>query len=240
VVSTADRSCALKEEMAKKQGDLKIKEIFLTKILPLARGVRWPQQVTDEGVSMASLAGIAFSSEVPPIDLIPEDITETQKKRDYQRQVVVSGIWVTAALISLALALGVGFFRKNVELMQLQSQLRETKHDASGIEERLKKIHDIEGMLRNRLVFSDLAREFSRILPAQAYLVNMSIGEGNTLSLEGVSSNPVEINQFQRAMVDSKNFSHVSLDYVNKRVTQEGEVDYFKITCTYNPLNNLK
>jgi hypothetical protein len=61
--------------------------------------------------------------------------------------------------------------------------------------------------------------------------VSVTISDGNTLSLQGVSTNSVAINQFQKGMVDSKNFTNVSLDYVNKRVTSQGEIDYFKITC---------
>ena len=62
--------------------------------------------------------------------------------------------------------------------------------------------------------------------------MSINISNGDTLSLQGVSSSSVEINQFQKYMVDSQIFSNVRLDYVNKRITQQGEVDYFKITCT--------
>ena len=199
--------------------------------------MQWPKLMTDDGVSVASLAGIAFSSEKPPIDLIPRAVRQIQEQRAYQRQLIILGIWVAAALISLGLALGMGFFRKNIQLAQLEDQLRDTKRDAFKVENQLQKINDIEGMIKDRLIFSDLAREIYRLLPAQLYLVSITISDGNTLSLQGVSSNSVEINQFQKDMVDSPRFSNVNLDYVNKRVTQQGEVDYFKITCTLKSVN---
>jgi len=232
LASIANRAPGLGIEMAKMQNDLTIKEILLTQTLGRARGVQWPKSMTDDGVSVASLAGVAFSPEVPPIDLIPRAVRQAQEQRAYQRQLVILGIWVTAALISLGLALGMGFFRKNVQLAQLEDRLRDTKHDALQVSDQLQKVYDIEGMIKNRLIFSDLARDIYRLLPAHVYLVNITISDGDTLSLQGVSSNSVEINQFQKGMVNSQSFSNVSLDYVNKRVTQQGEVEYFKITCT--------
>jgi Tfp pilus assembly PilM family ATPase/Tfp pilus assembly protein PilN len=240
LASSANRAYKLGLEMAKMHNDLTIKEIALTKTLSLARGVQWPKIITDDGMSVASLAGIAFSSETPPIDLIPKAVRQAQEQRVYKSQLVILGIWITAALISLGLALGMGFFKKNVQLARLEDQLRETKSDAIQVSNQLKKVNDIESMIKDRLIFSDLAHDIDRLLPTQVYLVSITISNGNTLSLQGVSSNSVEINQFQKDMVDSRNFSNVSLDYVNKRVTQQGEVDYFKITCTIKLGNGQK
>jgi len=232
LVSSANRAYALGIEMAKLQEDLKIKEVNLTQVVGLSRGVKWPALVTDDGVSMAALAGIAFSPELPPIDLTPRLVRQRQAERVYQKQLIVLGVWVVAALIALGLALGVGFFKKNLQLAHLQDQLSDTKRDVSKVQDRIKKINDLGMMLKGRLVFSDLVQEIYRLLPAQVNLVNFTISDGNTLSLEGMSVNSVEINQFQGDMVNSRFFSNVTLDYVNKRVTQQGEVDYFKITCT--------
>jgi Tfp pilus assembly protein PilN len=153
---------------------------------------------------------------------------------------VILSIWVVAALISLALTFTLGFLNKNVRLIHLENQLRSAKHDAFGVQNQLQKINDIEGMVKNRLIFSDLAREIYHLLPSQVYLVAITVSDGNTFSLEGVSLSPVDINQFQKDMVGSKSFSNVNLDYVNKRVTDQGEVDYFKITCTLNSVNGQK
>jgi len=237
---SANRAYVLAIEMAKMQEELKIKELLLTQTLPCARGLQWPKLIVEDGVSVASLAGVAFSSETPPIDLVPRTVKLAQEHRAYQRQLVILGVWAIAALISLGLAMGMGFFKKNILLSQLEDQLRDTKHEAVRVENRLKKVYDIEGMIKDRLIFSELAREINRLLPAHVYLVNIAINDGKTLSLEGMSLNSVEINQFQKDMVGSQRFSNVSLDYVNKRVTQQGEVDYFKITSTLRSTNGPK
>jgi Tfp pilus assembly protein PilN len=240
LASTANLPVELGTEFAKMQDNLAVKELHLTQSLPLFRGVRWPGLMTDEGVSVAALAGIAFSPELVPIDLIPRVVRKIQEQHAYQRQLVIAGAWVAAALVSLGLSLGIGFFWKNVQLAHVEKELRDIKHDTSVVDSQLQKVYDIEGMIKNRLVFSDLARDIYSLLPAQVYLVSISISEGNTLSLQGVSSNSVEINQFQKDMVNSQNFIHVNLDYVNKRVTAQGEVDYFKITSTFKPANGQK
>jgi len=231
LVSTANRSYSLSLEMSKVQEDLNIKELLLPQSLPLARGVQWPNVMTEDGVSVAALAGIAFSAQRPPIDLIPHAVRSTQAQRTYKRQLIILTIWISAALISLALVLATGFFSKNVQLARLEDQLHRTKHDALQVEAELKKIHSIETFVQGRLIFADLARRIYSLLPPHVYLVNITISDGNVMSFQGISTTPVEINQFQKGLVESKKFSNVSLDNVNKRVTQQGEVEYFKITC---------
>jgi Tfp pilus assembly PilM family ATPase/Tfp pilus assembly protein PilN len=240
LASSTNRAPGLGIEISKMQSDLTIKEINLTQTLGLARGVEWPISITDDGVSVASLAGIAYSCDPPPIELIPRAVRQAQEQRVFHRRLVILGIWVTAALISLGLALGMGFFRKNVQLARLEDQLHDAKQDALKVEDQLQKVYDIEDMIKGRLIFSDLTREIYRLLPTEVYLVSFTISNGDTLSLQGMSSNPLEINQFQKGMVDSQKFSNVSLDYVNKRVTQQGEVDYFKITSTFKSANGQK
>jgi len=240
LASCTEQAGLLGIELVGAQEDLTVKEICMIKTLELAKGTQWPKPVSEDGVSMAALAGIALSTETPPIDLTPNSVRQAEARLVYQRQIIVAGIWAGAAVISLVMALGIGFFNKNIQLARLENQLRSTKQEASGVEEQLQKIQDIEGMIKDRLIFADLAHEIYRLLPAQIYLAGISINNGDTLSLQGVSSNAVEINQFQRDMVNSPIFSNVNLDYVNKRVTQNGEVDYFKITCSLRPRNDTK
>jgi Tfp pilus assembly PilM family ATPase/Tfp pilus assembly protein PilN len=240
LASSTDQANALELELLKTQDNLSVKEIVLTKAIPAARDVVWPKAMTDDGVSVASLAGIAFSAQTPPINLIPRAVKQIQELRTLQRQWVILGIWVLAAIISLGLALGMGFLRKNVQLARLDDQLRDIKPDALQVEDKLKEVYNIEARIKDRLIFSDLAHEIDQLLPSQLYLVSISISNGDVLSLQGVSSNSVDINQFQKRMVESRDFSNVNLDYVNKRVTAQGEIDYFKITCTLKFGNGQK
>jgi len=232
IVSSKEQSCGLGTEMVKVQNSLRVKEISLMKTLSLARGVQWPKLMVDDGVSMASLAGIGFNPHKPLIDLVPQSVRKIQEERAYQRQLVILGMWVTAALILLVLALAMGFIWKNVQAAHLENQIRDTKSDAREAAGRLQKVYDIEGMIKSRLVFSDLARDIDQLLPGQIYLVHLTISDGHALSFEGMSPNSVAINQFQKAMLASQGFFNVSLDYVNKRPETQGEVYYFKITCT--------
>ena len=240
LVSSVERSSLLGTEMAKAQGDLKIKDILLTQALPLARGALWPEVIMKNGVSIAALAGVAFSTQTPPIDLLPQAVKQASQRSVHQRQMIILGVWIMAALISLSMVLGVGFFKKNIRLARLKQEYHEAKLEASVVERQWQKIADIEGMFKGRLIFSDLAREIGRLQPAGIALVSITISDSDTLSLQGTSINPGDINQFQKALVDSVRFSNVNLDYVNKRLTQQGEVDYFKITCTIRSVSREK
>jgi Tfp pilus assembly protein PilN len=232
LISTSQQAHALAVEMSKTQNDLKVKEIHLLRNLKTARNAQWPKAITETGVSVAPLAGIAFHNEPAPINLIPMSVKQTQQQRTYQRQLVILSIWVTAAMVSLGLALGMGFFKKNVQLAKLNDQIRSIKQDGLKVEKQLQKVHDIEYLISHHLIFADLARGLSQWMPSQVYLVSITIADGKTLSIQGVSSNPANIYQFQKNMVNSQQFSNVALDYANKRITQQGEVDYFKFTCT--------
>ncbi|MBF0503694.1 MAG: pilus assembly protein PilM [Candidatus Omnitrophica bacterium] len=240
LVSWANRASGLGAEMMKLQGGLTVKDILFTNGLPVARGVAIPQLLIEGGISMSPLAGIALSPGATPIDLTPQSIRDAQKQRANHRQMVVMGIWVLAALLAVGLALGVGFLRKNIRLNRLEDELKITKRQAANIESQLRKVYDVESVLKDRMIFSDFAREIDRLLPSQISLVSIAISNGHTLSLQGVSMNSADINQFQKGMVDSPYFYNVNLDYVNKRVTQQGEVDYFKITCVIKTVKQDK
>ncbi len=231
-----DRVDELAAEMAKAQSELSIKKMIVTQSLSLPRGLQWPPSIAQDGASIASLAGIAFNAGVVPIDLIPRSVRQAQAKQAYQHQLIILGAWAAAALISLILASGMGFFKKNMQLARLQDELRTTQRESVAVEKQLKEMNEIESAINSRLIFSDLAAAIDRLLPAHAYLVSITVGEANSVSLEGMSFNPAEINEFQNGLVRSKNFSNVTLNYVNKRVTQQGEVNYFKITCTFKPV----
>ncbi len=237
IISCWEGAFALGQELTKTQNALNIQDVLLTKFLKLARDVRIPSLCTQEGMSLAPLAGIALSSQTPPINLVPTAVRQSQEQKMHQRQLIICGLWLAAALAALGLSLSMGYVKKNIQLAKLKDQLRTTKEAAQKVEERLKKIHDIESMVKNRLVFSDLALEIYRVLPAQVYLVSMALNENNSLSFQGVASNPVDVNQFQKDLANYQKFSNVNLDYVNKRVTQQGEVDYFKITCAFKPMS---
>jgi Tfp pilus assembly protein PilN len=129
---------------------------------------------------------------------------------------------------------------KNFQLSRLKSQLRDTQREARTLEDKLQKVRDIEGMISGRLIFSDLAHDIYHSLPSHFYLVSMSLIHGQGLSVQGISSNSREIDQFQKGMAGSPYFSNVNIDYVNKRVTAQGEVYYFKFTCTFKSSEGQK
>ena len=232
VGNTDKQSQSLESGLTKRDHRVSVKGLILTKILVTARGLRWPKIFIEEGGSFISLAGIALSSQLPPVNLMPKSVQKIQHRKQFQRQLLVLVFWVMAALLALAAVLGQGTIRKNLILAQLDQELDVAKQEAFNVESQWKKIQDIENMIKNRLIFSKLASSIYHLLPSGIYLSNINISSGVSLALQGVASNSSDINQFQKSMVASPYFFNVSLDYVNKRVTSQGELDYFKITAT--------
>ncbi|MBF0510793.1 MAG: pilus assembly protein PilM [Candidatus Omnitrophica bacterium] len=234
LMMTTDKNSGLSNELKRLNEGLLVKEIYLTKELTLKKGLQWPQAIIEEGISLAALAGIACCSMNIPVDLVPKSIKESKNKRLLKRQLIVLSIWFTTGLISLGFALGMGYFKKNMELARLEEALAETKHESASVKKQLQKIHDIEDIIKKRLIFSNLVEKITPLLAPEMYLVNISISEKNTLSFQGLTQKSTAINQFQSDLVNTHDFSDVKLEYVNKRMTQQGEIDYFKMTCIIN------
>ncbi|MDE2027535.1 MAG: pilus assembly protein PilM [Candidatus Omnitrophica bacterium] len=231
LISSDDRAHPLAVEISKAGSHLIVREL-LTQTMELVGG-QWPSSMTVEGASFFSLAGIAFSEEPPPVNLIPGTVRQAQQQRSLQRQWIVTGAWLIAAVISMGLVLGSGYLAKKIQLAGLEGRLHAVEKKSFKAEDQLKKMQDIETLVHGRLVFSDLANELYRIMPPQIYLTVMTVSSDNKgLSFEGVSSTPAAVNQFQKNMVASSYFANVALDYVNKRVGQQGEMEYFKISST--------
>ncbi|MBI4310047.1 MAG: pilus assembly protein PilM [Candidatus Omnitrophica bacterium] len=234
IVSTAGQTDVLSIDMAKDQ-DLAVKEINLARSFSVAKNMFGSRRLMAE-VSWASLAGIAFGPYPPPVDLTPQIIRQQKRQKALRRETVVLGIWFAAALITSALALGIGLLKKNIQSGQIEKNFKAVKPEADMVERQMRQVRDIEQTFKRRLIFAGLVQEINRLLPPRLSLVSLSISDGNILTFQGISSRPGDINQLQKDMVDSPFFATVNLDYVNKRVTQDGEVNYFKITCAIKPV----
>jgi hypothetical protein len=199
--------------------------------------IQLPESLWHENISFAALAGIAFNPEPAPINLIPQEVRQSQTRTNWHRQLIISGIWVVAAVISLGLAFAVGFFKKNIQMAHLEMQLHGAKRKAFLVEDEFTKINNLESMVKNRFIFSDFSHELYRLLGPQVYLTNITVSEGHNLSVEGDSPDPVAVNLFQKGMVDSPYFANVTLNYVNKRASPQGEITHFKISCTFKTMD---
>ncbi len=230
-VSTAGEIYGLERIMEEEQEGT-VKNIALMNGLPGAKNASFSKTLAGTEASLAPLAGIAFSGQLPPVNLIPQSVRNAQKEKRLRREFIVSGIWGIAALIMSAAALSVGYVEKNIQIRQLEKKFESSKAAVARAEEQWTQVYESENMFRRRLIFNDVMQQIMKLLPEQVSLTSLAINNGNILSFQGVSPKAGDINKLQKDLVELPFFSNVNLDFVDKRTTQEGESNYFKITCT--------
>ena len=192
---------------------------------------KWPDDLLSGGPSVTALVGLSLGDLLEDIDLIPHEIKSAQHQKKTRSSFMRTGIAGVAAVVALIFAFNLGTMHKSLYLKDLEKQLKEVKAKVSQAQKKTEQVDALKSALYSRFIFIDTMDEIYRLLPPGTSLINLTVSGGRTLSLQGVSFKGEDINLFQNAMVGSPKFNNVNLDYVNKRTTQDGEVNYFKITC---------
>ncbi|MDD2654815.1 MAG: PilN domain-containing protein, partial [Candidatus Omnitrophica bacterium] len=113
----------------------------------------------------------------------------------------------------------------------LDSKLGEVGPVARKVEDTTKKME----LIRDQLDYSnsgiDVIYELYNILPSSMSLNVFNLDEKGDLTLQGVSNQMSDIFSFQSKLEKSKNFKNVEVKYASKRMTSQGEVTDFRITC---------
>ena len=220
----AERVPSLKDQLAQQQGFAPVSIMLERKPAKFSGPVSW-----------AASMGIAMGPAAVPINLMPQEIRNMQAQRSHRRELKEFLGWIAAAFILLAVSLSMGIINKNIELGSLKKKFEAAKKDSGVVEEQLRKIREIEDLFKNRRIFAEWIKAIYQILPPQLSLVSMTLSNEKILSLQGIAANATDISKLQEGMINSPLFAKVNLDYVNKRVIPEGEVNYFKITCVIKP-----
>jgi len=208
--------------------------------MPLVKPFIWPEGVLSGGPSVTSVMGLSCAHSLKEgINLVPTQVKDAQDHRKERVLLIRLGVIGLATLLTVTLALNLGAMQRRSYLNGLEKQLKEVKAKVSQSEKKTARVNQLKSAVQNRLVFIDVMDEIYTLLPKGISLVAITISDGHGLSLQGVSFHGEEINRFQKALVDSARFSNVNLDYVNKRTTQEGEVNYFKITFQVKAAGSL-
>ena len=116
-------------------------------------------------------------------------------------------------------------------LKYLDAKFNEVGPIAKRIEDTTKKLE----LIREQLDYSnsgiDVIYELYNILPSSMSLNVFNLDEKGNLTLQGVSSQMSDIFSFQSKLEKSKNFKNVEVKYASKRMTSQGEITDFRITC---------
>ncbi|MEI8012843.1 MAG: PilN domain-containing protein, partial [Candidatus Omnitrophota bacterium] len=193
--------------------------------------LKWPQEILDTGSSVVSGLGMVLSDGREKIDLIPIEIKEAQNRAERKIRVLRTSIIAVFSVITLSLAVSIGFFKETRRLNEMQDELQLLKPRVTKIEQRERQLKELQSLLKDRVIFSKLIQDLERLIPPGMSLLELSISDGNNLMLQGVTRESKQVNQLQKDMADSGLFSKVILNFVNKRALDQGESNYFKMTC---------
>ena len=124
-------------------------------------------------------------------------------------------------------------------LNELTNEIHRLKPKVNIVDKRIRSFKELRSQVESKVVFSLLISEFNRLIPPEMALFNLEIVEGNILAIQGITKDSRQINQLQKAMTDTGIFTNVTLNFVNKRALDQGESNYFKITCQVKGTNTL-
>jgi Tfp pilus assembly protein PilN len=230
ILSSLDNATGLKEEL-EKSFSIPVQLVRTPQDVPLHKSFTWSPSLLQDGPSITAALGLLQSDHKIAIDLLPREIREIRSHLEKRQQWIRFGVVTFLMLLVVGIALSLDYFKQSTYLKDLQDQVKTTKKDAQAVEKQAQQVTVLKSLINRRIVMADVIDEIYKILPKSISLVNLTLTQDHSLSLQGFSTKGGDINDMQKAFVDSAYFENVNLDYVNKRITQDGEVNYFKITC---------
>jgi Tfp pilus assembly PilM family ATPase len=230
ILSSLDNVTGLKEELAKHY-TIPIQMVRTPQDVPLHRSFAWQPSLLQEGPAIASALGILQSGQKLVMDLLPKAVREARSNVESRQQWIRFATTAVLMIVVIGVALSLEYFRQRSYLKTLETEVVFSKKEAAVIDKKAKQVAILKNVVSKRILVADVIDEIYKILPRSISLVNLNLSDDHVLSLQGFSSKGGDINDMQKAFVDSVYFENVKLDYVNKRITQDGEVNYFKITC---------
>jgi Tfp pilus assembly PilM family ATPase/Tfp pilus assembly protein PilN len=230
LLSTLSSVEELKEQM-QKYYTITVQDVRTLQDLPLRKTFAWPPLLLKEWPSITAVLGLLQVQHPLLIDLIPPVVKASQASQANKKQGVRSGLVTVIALASLTFCFSLNFFKQNTRLSYLENTIKEAQKQVSQIKQKKRELNTLKSMVENRIIMADVINEIYQSISPGTVLTSLSLTREHSLSLQGYTTKVGEVNDMQRALVGSVFFDTVNLDYVNKRVTLDGELDYFKMTC---------
>jgi Tfp pilus assembly PilM family ATPase/Tfp pilus assembly protein PilN len=230
ILSNMNSAEGLKDQM-QKYYSLPVQVQATLQDVPVRKNFKWPPLLLSELSALTSMLGLLRVSQDPEIDLTPASVKLDRARLATKKQGLRLGVLGLLALVGVALCLGVNFFKENSYLNDLEQKLRESQKQVNQIKQTKNKLDALKAAFHERVVVSDLIGELYKVMPKSLILTNLALSEGSNLSLQGYTDKASDVNALQKFLIDSFYFTNVNLDYVNKRVTLDGELNYFKISA---------
>jgi hypothetical protein len=191
----------------------------------------WPEQVLSGEVSLAAVSGAALFPGRLPVDLVAED-QRKQALRKTARQMLWRSLLVgLAGAVSLAGVLSVPWFRQNAQLEQLNGELLRLKPEVARVKEKARQVQSLELLAYGGMRVPVALREIWDLVGKDIVLTVLDFSNAGEISMEGYSPAHEAVNLLYERLGLSPLFGDVRIEYINKRVLESGEVDYFRVSC---------
>lgn len=191
----------------------------------------WPEQVLSGEVSLAAISGAALVPGRLPVDLVAAD-QRKQALRKTARQMLWRALLVgLAGVLSLAGVMSVPWFRQNAQLEQLNRELLRLKPEVERVRAKARQVQSLELLAYGGMRVPVALGEIWKLVGKDIVLTVLDFGSAGEIAMEGYSPANEAVNLLYERLGLSPLFADVRIEYINKRVLESGEVDYFRVSC---------
>lgn len=209
-----------------------LKEV-LTQILPVEiEEVSSSCRVQTEGPaedSATALWGLAWATDLGP-DLIPSAVPDAQFARAQRLSFLRLGAAVLFAVGILASVMMLDLRRQEQTLDAVRQKVSLIKKEAKDAGRNIRFIELIKKNMNDRILVADLMQELYRIVPERTALTSIHLVDG-VLTVQGQTKESSDVNVVQNAMMGSRSFKDVALQYANRPQRLALEYTEFRISC---------
>ena len=209
-----------------------LKEV-LTQILPVeieevSSSGRVESEVPAED-SATALWGLAWATDLGP-DLIPSAVPDAQYARAQRLSFLRFGAAVLFAVGILASVMMLDLRHQEQTLDAVRQKVSLIKKEAKDAGRNIRFIELTKKNMNDRILVADLMQELYRIVPERTALTSIQLVDG-VLTVQGQTKESSDVNVVQNAMMGSRFFKDVALQYANRPQRLALEYTEFRISC---------
>ena len=219
----------LKELMVQEYG-VETEIVYPPDKIAVAKNFVWPELLRSVLISVTAQLGVIRGKAYYELNLLPAVIKDHRQKDVRQRQLIKTIVLAFIALAGVLFAISLSPMNKNKYLGKLQDELNRSKVLVANFESKQQRLNFLLDLANKRIVFTDVVLQLYKSFPPGISLISLSLTSDAQLGIEGFTADSREVNQLQQMMVKSSYFENIKLEFVNKRVTVDGEMNYFKIS----------
>lgn len=191
-----------------------------------------------EGLAVTVGLGLLYAEPKNMVNLLPKEVHASKVNKLKKRELFRFFILVTMIILLGFSFMGIDIYRKNIQVGEIEKQLKKTEQGVRLAEKKLEFIEIFEKEIMNNIMISDLIRELAQLTPRGVSFRALSLEENRRFTIEGYAETSGSVAEFHSNLVKSKIFNDVNLQFETQRKIIKMEVTDFKIVCDLNKKDN--